>query len=744
MSVKLMLDASRENDCPDGFLVLESEIEFLRFEGGEQPLFVRGESLCQWARELCRARGLKEGVAFTDLPSPRNRLRLLIGDWANDVQADVLARTVDVLKRHPSLTRGGLLARLTGADFWAEAPSREHAARWLLAEFSAELTPLFEAARELWTRDCEDAVLRRLYELPLSERQEALRKWISADNEEAELGIFPLVVEGAPAELLKNLWGQKLRQTNGQAVENFSAKNPNAELIAREAYEYFRYRWDHLSLGVVARIGPLLSPSQRSQLERLVPRDVPEPLPVDASEQEALAWAVQHYLPYREWQVGVALDEEAEARAAEELGESFSDWMLENYPRLTTKSYEDSPLNVRAKYVVSELSKSYRVLWVVVDGLNYLNHRRLLQLLAATDAALSVEQDHKLLAVLPTITEKAKYGMTSGLLPGQNVKGEWKINKVLADSFPQAKYAGVDQVDKLKSWLADESVRLCYWNMTAVDECYHKQTDAEAIQHSVEAQLSALAKKISGMVTAAANPDRVAVVISTDHGQMLGPCVPRAEKLNGADVHGRTAKDDPLALDGGAGRAYVKAADGSAALLNATLFQLSEPTTLALRSYHFGGWSQDARGRSWGVHGGLYPEEVVVGLSVLLRNHQRKPVTASVGGTGEVRKAGRMTLWIDNPNPAPIRLLTLTLNEVDEYRSALPLIRDVEGLSQSPIELELQKFPAPISDEQLNVTGALSYEFSDGVRHECVVTGMLNCKQMYSGQRPSLRDRFKK
>jgi hypothetical protein len=744
MNVKLMLDASRENDCPDGFLAVESEIEFLRLEGGEQPLFVRGELLCHWARELYRARRLKEGMDFVELPSPRNRLRLLIGDWATGVQADVLARAVDLLKQHPNLTRGGLLARLTGVDFWAEVPSREHAARWLLAEFGAELTPIVEAARELWARDCADEAMRRLYELSLNERQAALKEWLSEDDESAALGIFPLAVEGVAAEMLRDLYGQKLRETSGQALEKFSAKNPNAALIAHEAYEYFRYRRERLTLGAVTRIGPLLSPSQRSHLERLVPRDVPEPLTVDASEQEALAWAAQQYLPYREWQVGAALDEEAEARAAEKLGDSFADWLLENYPRLTTKGYEDSPLNLRGKYLVNELIKSYRVLWVVVDGLNYLNHRRLLRLLANTDAALSVEQDHRLLAVLPTITEKAKYGMTSGLLPGQNTKGEWDIRKTLLATFPHAQYAGETQIDKLKAALADEGVRLCYWNMTAVDECYHKQTDADAIRNNVRSQLVALADNISRLVTTAADPDRVAVVISTDHGQMLGPCLRHEDKLKGAAVHGRTAKGDPLLLGDGADRPYVKATDGSAVLLNPTLFQLSEPTTLALRSYHFGGWSQDSRGRAWGVHGGLFPEEVVVGLSVLLRKHQRKPVTAKITGTGEVGKPGRITLWVDNPNPAPLRLLTLALNEVEEYRSSPPLDRGVEGLSQPSIELELQKFPAPVSGDSLSLTGTLAYEFSDGVRHECVVTGALTGRQMYSGQRPSLRDRFKR
>lgn len=743
MSVELMLDASRENSCPEGVRIVESETELLRFEGGEQPLFVRGELLCQWARELCRMRGLKEGAAFVELPSPRNRLRLLIGAWANDTAADVLAHAVDLLSQHSTLTRGQLLARLTKEDFWAEAPSRAHAARWLMSEFPAELTPLIEAARELWVRDCADESLKWLYQLPLSDRQAVLKDWLSADDEATSLSVFPIAVEGPAIEILKDVWGQKLRRAQGQVLEKLSAHNPNARYIAAEAYEYFRYHWKHLTLGAVARIGPLLSTAQRSHLERLVPRDVPEPLPVEASEQQALAWAVQHYLPYREWQVGAALDDEAAAQAAEAAGESFADWLLENYPRLTTKGYEDSPLNIRGRYLVTELSRSYRVLWVVVDGLNYLNHRRLLQLLAKTDAALSVEQDYRLLAVLPTITEKAKYGLTSGLLPRQNVKGDWEIRKVLSATFPDARYAGETQEDKLKAALADQSIRLCYWNMTAVDDCYHTQTDPDAIHDNIGARLDALARGISRLVMTATDPDGVAVVIATDHGQMLGPCFKYPRKLQNADVHGRTAKGNPLALELGVNQAYRKVPDNSAVVLDPTMFQLSETTTLALKSWYFGSWSNDSQGRAWGVHGGLFPEEVVVGLSVLLRKHQRKPVTARITGTGEVGKPGRMSLWIGNPNPAPLRLLSLVLNEVDEYRVGLPLNREVEGLSESPTELELQKFPAPSSGEDLNVTGTLSYEFSDGVRHKCAVTGTLIGKRMYSEQRPSLQ-RFKK
>src|SRR5262245_42987995 len=262
MSVKLILDASGENDCPEGFLAVESEIEFLRLEGGAQPLFLRGERLCQWVRELCRARGLKEDITYAELTSPRKLLRLLIGDWANGVRADVLACAVDLLKQHPNLTRGELLTRLTGEDFWADVPSLGHAARWLLAEFGEELSPMIEAARELWAQQDTDEPLRRLYKLPLNDRRSALKEWLSEGEDTADLGTFPIAVEGIAAKMLKDMWGQKLRQTYGQAVATLAMNDPNAMLIAREAYDYFRHHPEHLNQALLARIGSLLPPQQ--------------------------------------------------------------------------------------------------------------------------------------------------------------------------------------------------------------------------------------------------------------------------------------------------------------------------------------------------------------------------------------------------------------------------------------------------------------------------------------------------
>jgi hypothetical protein len=45
-----------------------------------------------------------------------------------------------------------------------------------------------------------------------------------------------------------------------------------------------------------------------------------------------------------------------------------------------------------------------------------------------------------------------------------------------------------------------------------------------------------------------------------------------------------------------------------------------------------------------GSHGGLFPEEVVVGFSVLRKSIQRSPVIISCHGEGEAGKAGEIEI----------------------------------------------------------------------------------------------------
>jgi hypothetical protein len=83
------------------------------------------------------------------------------------------------------------------------------------------------------------------------------------------------------------------------------------------------------------------------------------------------------------------------------------------------------------------------------------------------------------------------------------------------------------------------------------------------------------------------------------------------------------------------------------------------------------------------------------------------------------------------------------LNEIEEYVLGQPLLTGVPPSSAERLNIAIQRFPVPTEENTLRVSGSMLYEFEDGVQHVCDVQGGLVCKQMYSGQRPSLRDRLK-
>jgi hypothetical protein len=739
---KLVLDPSRENAIPADYVGVDSEVDFLRLDGNSDDfLWVRGETLCRWVGDLYRVRGLTGGEDYSTISSPRRRLQVLLGDNAEKLSSAATVRIIGLLNEFGEMPLDVLLSRLTEDDFWLQSLSRTNAARWLLVHFDEELLALIEVQQQRWVQQCGDSTLKSLYQTPAAERERVLRLWMGSDEANA-LGVFPFRIEGMPAEVLKEEWGKLLRSTEGAAIEKLSPLNPNAPHIAVAAFQYFMQHAEYLTAERVARISPHLPMPQRSQLEEVICKDVPAPLLVDDAVEHVLAWVVDEYLPYRQWQVRTG-NTEAEQKVVELAG-SFSEWILHNYPRLTMTSRESSHLNVRVKYVVDRLLMSSPVLWVVVDGLNHINHRRLLRLLAQSDSALGVEEDYALLAALPTVTEQAKFSLTTGLFPGENNMTRRHIKDIFAGTFSGGTYA-CTRIGDLHAALAEADRRVCYWNMMDIDECYHQQTDPAAAEHNIQARLHALARNISDLVLKSPQKHELAVVICTDHGQMIGYCVKTESAATEVNAHGRMAYGDLLEGKGvGPDAAFGKDQSGSVVVLDPTRFRLNAPTTVALDNKYFGGWREDAAGRAWGVHGGMYPEEVVVGLTVLKHKPVRLPVSAIISGTGEALKPGAFSLTVDNPNRAPISSLMLVLDAVDECKRGLPLLEGVKASGVATISIQTASFPTPAMDDTLELQGTLIYEFEDGVSHSCEALGKFTSKQMYSSQRPSLRDRFKR
>ena len=726
---QVFLDESAENAPPTDVTVVETEIEFLRYDGAEL-LWVRGK-VCDYVRLVYQTRKFK----ITEVVSPRSRIKFLPKNVMDKISPSLLKRLLEIHERENPQTAAELLFHLTRDEFWTSPVSLEHAARFLTIEFEPELFEIAEIQRQIWAAD-SDRILGEIYDRKFDAREEFLRKWLLDDETRKQFGEFPLHLSEKHAALLGDEIGRDLRQTNGVAISKFPKQTPNKKIYARVVLDYFSQNTIRLSADLIARVSGLLTATERAQLERLLPQTALQPLDASADVETALRWATDEYLPFR-----TAQNQNGKCDEADALADSFAEWILENYPKLANTDREIAPINLRTFYTVKKLwEQNYWVLWVVVDGLSYPNHQKLLQMLGGKLSDLRVAENSPVLAVLPTITEKAKYGLTSGKFPSENVERDFEPKNNFLANFPGGVYAGNDGMTKLAEGLKCGTPTVCYWNFTKIDKCFHDQTDLTFLNYDVNAQLQGLADKINHLVLTANEKNRVAVVICSDHGQMSGECRQLNVDLDGKYAHGRTILEGVSKTFGFANSAFVKTNNGETVDLNPTSFRLSEPTTIALGSTYFA----DLKAGKLGVHGGLYPEEVVIGLAVLMRQPSRKPLTATLNGSGETGTSGKVVLTIDNPNSLVINPLSVKVENLEIGNQGDLLLAKVAAQQSASFQIPIEKFPVARDGEEFQVNGTLLYEFEDGTHEECTVSGKLICKSLYSSKNPSLLNRFKK
>ncbi|MBW4507462.1 MAG: hypothetical protein KME64_13260 [Scytonematopsis contorta HA4267-MV1] len=327
----------------------------------------------------------------------------------------------------------------------------------------------------------------------------------------------------------------------------------------------------------------------------------PQPLPFDASPQETLNWAIANYLPERQWEIGIQ-QTPSEKIITNGLADSFVNWILAHYPEMTLLPVADSYLNYSVASMVQKLCRTNPVFWVVVGGLGWLDHQDLMSLLLGKyNLAIETPITPKF-SILPTKTEYAKWSLYTQLLPS-DISWTPDPGKAFAKIGIGKRYTD-KQIDKLYNALKKNTQKLYCWDTDKFNNLYQSQKDWQSLYQLERPDiLENIAQEINYCLQQYPKPENLKIVISSDHGQIMGnsdkiePYPPELQP-QGRMAIGKT--DEPL---------YV--------VLERELYHLPHDISVVRNSKTFKSFSYTSKKQIIGSHGGLFPEEVVVGVSVL-------------------------------------------------------------------------------------------------------------------------------
>ena len=533
------------------------------------------------------------------------------------------------------------------------------------------------------------------------DKLQLLRRWLGISEPKiTDLGKYPLSVPEFLTQEFDQFWEQQLLQTEGEILDVLiPEEQPDLERVANLTYNVLSNRPNWITKARENKVAQYLNYQQRVTFSDRKSPPQPQALSIDASPQKALTWVTEDYLPFRRWET-VIHQPPSNERISDCLADSFVEWILKHYPAMKVDSVENSYLNYSVAQTVQNLCDSTPVLWVVVDGLGWLDHLQLISLLTENyELAVETAIEPKF-SILPTKTEYAKWSLYAQLLPNDS---SWVADA--SKGFPKmamGKRYTDRQVDRLYSALKKRKDWLYCWDTDQFDRLYHEQKDWDNLYKFERLDtLEIIAKKINRCLQQYPNPEELRIVIASDHGQMMGTL----EKIHcppGLQCKGRMA--------------ISKTDDSRFVVLERDRYGLPHDVSVIRNSSCFGSFSYTADRKIIGSHGGLFPEEVVVGVSVLRKSIQRSPVLISCCGEGKPKQSGELEITIDNSNSVPLTNLYLYIKELPSFVSGQPVKETIPANQKKVFKLEvpeIPELPPSCENNKLLLSGELTFVFAN-------------------------------
>jgi len=697
---RIILDPTGLYPVESGFIEIRTEVEWLQSFGiSNSQYWVVGDRLCEWAIKWLDA--WDSSAIIEKKQSPRRALTsifypaLLPDEWT---EQQLLKLEQDLAKYPKNNPIAYFLADVTNSDaqIWLEPASLQNLAMWLTTQVPAEHQPI----EQVWRQKSQESALSTYY--CTSNKQQLLKIWVGISQPKpTELGDYPLPIPKAIATDFDQFWEINILQTNGSILDSLSSNQVGLERISVVAHKLLCDRPQLIiSKSRVAKLK--LTSQQHSNLLAKLPPETPSRLAINADHKEALDWAVNSYLPFRKWETAIQ-KLPIEQRQSDNLADSFEEWIFEHYHSLKVAPVAESQLNYSVAALVQSLCENSFVLWVVVDGLGWLDHLELLQYLTESKEIAIESSISPRFSILPTKTEYAKWSLYAQLTPNAF---DWNPNldKVFVKMGGGERYTDSRRETQLYPALKQSKYQLYCWDTEQLDELYHSGRNWESL-YEVERPsiLKTLAEQIKYCIKQHPTPDQLKVVIASDHGQMMGGVA----KIN----------DYPANLEAKGRMAIGKTDDPKFFSLDKDRFGLPHDISVVKGAFYLGAFHKSTSGEALGTHGGLFPEEVVIGVSILSTIVTRSPVLVSCHGLGKASQEGEIQITIDNSyNSVSLTSLCLHINEIPSLRQGYTDLRSVAAYERITFTIAIANYPelAPdAEDKTLGLTGELKFYFAD-------------------------------
>jgi len=713
--VNALLDRNADVPLPAGYIVVATEIDFLRYVDGSKSLLVRGADLCNWAETFYRARS----IPYTEIYSPLRELTAacpsLTGEQAKEIY-NLLGDHYDQLPKPASVLN--ILQILYPQRMWLEYASLEHGATWLnwlvTQSLPEALLPILVVTATQWREQASGPEYILYTATKSDEAMEVLLAWLGVnDSKEYEkLDEFPGEIPTNVIEKVKLMWKHEIISTHGQTIKILLAKRTPQKLkllVTELSTDYFKKYPQDLNHDLFGALAAYLNRNQQRDLSCFIPPSVPKQIPHEPAEVQQ--WYRTSYLPFRSWQEQYGND--VAHLNVQKSAHEFSLWYLEQYAKGLLGGPLTPYISFNRSSQLATKRDGYITLMVVLDGLHVSDAQYVLQALQKVTSRLTLTQDDLIFAPLPTITEFCKDALFKGTTP---------LNAIayhpLGDILPESR-SPVDSLQNAKPG------QLYLWRVQEPDSTYHSHNKSQTLQRDIESQLDGIANKIADVVNTVVQDIPLRIVITTDHGRLLAKSQRSLPVPTGMGPHGRAAWGNSERIFPASG--YI--IEEEIVYLHKERFALPSDVAISYteKAFH----TKDGRtGTELYAHGGLYPEEVIIPWLTFVRDLEAPDIIVSLSGKGRAKIAGQIQLRVQNLSEVQVRLVEIIITSTSGPVTNIHTDLDCPSTYESKFSLVLDIWPT--QKEIQTMTCQIEFQLPGGREFKVTADIVMESEEMYT------------